>query len=43
MSAAWIPWLALAATMLLALTAARVLRNRSRARSSSRPIYLRQR
>ena len=41
MSAAWIPWLALAATMLLALTASRVLR--SRARNRNRPIYLRQR
>jgi hypothetical protein len=39
MSAAWIPWVALAATMLLALAAARVLRNRER----SRPIYSRQR
>ena len=41
MSAAWIPWLALAATMLLALAAARVLRKRER--SHSRPIYSRQR
>lgn len=40
MSAAWIPWVALAATMLLALMAARVLRNRERSRS---PIYPQQR
>jgi hypothetical protein len=41
MSAAWIPWVALAATMLLALAAARVQRKRERSRS--RPIYSRQR
>jgi heme exporter protein D len=41
MSAAWIPWLALAATMLLALTAAKVLRRRKQI--LSRPVYLRQR
>jgi len=41
MSAAWLPWLALAATMLLALTAARMLRPRERSRS--RPAYLQQR
>jgi hypothetical protein len=41
MSAAWLPWLALAATMLLALTAAKVLRRRERKRSC--PVYVRQR
>jgi hypothetical protein len=41
MSAAWIPWLALATTLLLALTAAKVLRRREQIRS--RPVYLRQR
>lgn len=41
MSATWIPSVALATTMLLALAAARVLRNCERSRS--RPIYPRQR
>ena len=43
MSGEWIPWAgaALAATMLLALTAA--IKLRSRARRSSRPVYLRYR
>ena len=41
MSMPWLPWLALVATMLLALTAAKVLRRRNRSRS--RPVYLWQR
>ena len=41
MSMTWLPWLALLATMLLALTAAKVLRRRERGRS--RPVYVRQR
>jgi hypothetical protein len=41
MSVPRLPWLALAATMLLALTAAKVLRRRER--GCSRPVYLRQR
>lgn len=43
MSGEWIPWagVALAATVLLALTAATLVR--SRARRSSRPVYLRHR
>jgi hypothetical protein len=43
MSAAWILWasVALAATMLLALTAALILRRREHSRS--RPVYLRHR
>lgn len=41
MSMTWLPWLALLATMLLALTAAKVLRRSERGRS--RPVYVRQR